>query len=116
MLLALDMNDERDFSFIDHSADSSIQSINAETIKRAKSAKINSATRFLCIIVSKTSSSGWVIWEIDKAKDLNKKLVAAKTTSNKKIPSGLINRGQCHSHSALSRKQLMTRKLDGERY
>lgn len=86
MLLAWDKNDEFDFAFSDHSADVSIQSTNAEAIKRAISAKINSATHFLCIVGSKTSSSGWVTWEIDKAKELKKKLVAVKTASDNKTP------------------------------
>ncbi len=93
MLLAWDKNDEFDFAFSDHSADVSIQSTNAEAIKQAISAKINSATHFVCIVGSKTSSSGWVTWEIDKAKELKKKLVAVKTASDNKTPSGLLNVG-----------------------
>lgn len=93
MLLAWDKNDEFDFAFSDHSADVSIQSTNAEAIKRAISAKINSATHFLCIVGSRTSGSGWVAWEIDKAKELKKKLVAVKTASDNKTPSGLLNAG-----------------------
>jgi len=58
MPLAWDKNDEFDFAFSDHSADVSIQSTNAEAIKRALSAKINSATHFLCIVGAKTSKSG----------------------------------------------------------
>jgi hypothetical protein len=93
MLLAWDKNDEFDFTFSDNSADVSIESTNAEAIKRAISAKINSATHFLCIVGSKTSTSRWVTWEIDKAKELKKKLVAAKIASDNKTPSGLLNAG-----------------------
>lgn len=93
ILLAWDKNDEFDFAFSDHSADVSIQSTNADAIKRAISAKINSATHFLCIVGSRTSSSGWVTWEIDKAKELKKKLVAVKTDPDNKTPSGLLNAG-----------------------
>jgi hypothetical protein len=93
MLLAWDKNNEFDFAFSDHSVDVSIQSTNAEAIKRAISAKINSATHFLCIVGSKTSSSGWVAWEIDKAKELKRKLVAVKTASDNKTPGGLLNAG-----------------------
>ena len=74
LLLAWDQNDEFDFAFSDHSADVSIQSTNADAIKRAISAKINSATHFLCIVGAETCTSGWVTWEIDKAKELKKKL------------------------------------------
>lgn len=93
MFLAWDKNDEFDFACSDHSADVSIQSTNADAIKRAISAKINSATHFLCIVGSKTSSSGWVTWEIDKGKELKKKLVSVKTASDNKTSSGLLNAG-----------------------
>jgi len=93
LLLAWDENNEFDFAFSDQSADVSIQSTNADAIKRAISAKINSATHFLCIVGANTSQSGWVAWEIDKAKDLEKKLVAVKTASGNTTPSGLRNAG-----------------------
>lgn len=93
MLLAWDKNDEFDFAFSDHSADVSIQSTNAEAIKRAISAKINSAAHFLCLVGSKTNNSGWVAWEIEKAKELKKKLVAVKIDSGNTTPSGLLNSG-----------------------
>lgn len=93
MLLAWDKNDELDFAFSDHSADVSIQSTNAEAIKRAISAKINTATHFLCLVGSKTSGSRWVAWEIDKAKELEKKLVAVKIDSGNTTPGGLLNSG-----------------------
>jgi hypothetical protein len=93
MLLAWDKNNEFDFAFSDHSADVSIQSTNAVAIKRAISAKINSATHFLCLVGSKTSGSRWLAWEIDKAKELKKKLVAVKISSGNTTPSGLLNAG-----------------------
>lgn len=93
MLLAWDKNDEFDFAFSDHSTDVSIQSTSSDAIKRAISAKINSATHFLCLVGAKTSNSRWVAWEIDKAKELKKKLVAVKITSGNTTPSGLLNAG-----------------------
>lgn len=93
LLIAWDKNDEFDFAFSDHSADVTIQSTNADSIKRAISAKINSITHFLCIVGAKTSKSRWVVWEIDKAKELRKKLVAVKTGSANTTPSGLLNAG-----------------------
>lgn len=47
ILLAWEKNDEFDFAFNDHSAGVSIQSTNAEEIKRAISAKINSGHALL---------------------------------------------------------------------
>jgi len=93
MLLAWDKNNEFDFTFSDQSADISIQSTNADAIKRAISAKINSATHFLCLVGAKTYNCRWVAWEIDKAKELKKKLVAVKITSTNTTPSGLLNAG-----------------------
>mgnify|MGYP005828218283 CR=1 FL=1 len=93
MLLAWDKNDDFVFAFSDQSADVSIQSSNADAIKRAISAKINSATHLLCLVGAKTLNSKWVAWEIDKAKELKKKLVAVKITSGNATPSGLLNAG-----------------------
>jgi hypothetical protein len=93
MLLAWDKNDEFDFAFRDHSADVSIQSTDTDAIKRAISTKINSATHFLCIVGSKTVECRWVAWEIEKAKALDKRLVAVKTAPDNKTPNGLLNAG-----------------------
>ncbi len=93
MLLAWDKNSEFDFGFSDQSADVSIQSTDAAAIKRAISAKINAATYFLCLVGEKTSKSSWVSWEIDKAKELKKKLVAVKISSENTTPSGLLGAG-----------------------
>jgi len=93
MLTAWDKNDEFNFGFSDYSADVSIQSTNADAIKQAISAKINSATHFLCLVGAKTSNSRQVAWEIDKAKELDKKLVAVKITSGNTTPSSLLQAG-----------------------
>ncbi len=93
LLVAWDKNSEFDFGFSDQSADVSIQSTDAAAIKRAISAKINAATYFLCLVGPKTSQSSWVSWEIDKAKELKKRLVVVKISSGNTAPSGLLNAG-----------------------
>ena len=93
ILLAWDKNSEFDFGFSDQSADVSIQSNNAIAIKRAISAKIKSATYFLCLVGEETSRSSWVNWEIDKAIELKKKLVAVKISPTNAAPSGLLGVG-----------------------
>lgn len=93
LLKAWDANGTFDFSFHDHSADVSINSTNAAAIKRAISAKINNATYFLCIVGEKTCKSDWVKWEIDKAVELNKKIVAVKTNSTNTTPDNLYGVG-----------------------
>lgn len=93
LLKAWDANGTFDFSFHDHSADVSIDSTNATAIKRAISAKINNATYFLCIVGPKTHKSSWVAWEIDKAVELKKKIVAVKINSTNTSPSELLGVG-----------------------
>lgn len=93
MLLAWDKNSEFDFGFNDQSADVSIDSTDAAAIKRAISAKINSAAYFLCLVGQYTHNSGWVDWEIGKAIELKKRLVAVKIDSTNTTPSKLLNAG-----------------------
>ena len=93
LLLAWDKNSDFDFGFSDQSADVSIDSTNAAAIKRAISAKINNATYFLCIVGKKTHNSAWVKWEIDKAIELKKKIVAVKIDQSNTTPTGLYGVG-----------------------
>jgi hypothetical protein len=93
MLLAWDANKEFDFGFTDHSADVSIDSTDAAAIKRAISTKINNATIFLCLVGEHTHKSKWVAWEIIKAVELKKKIVAVKIKSTNTTPAGLQNVG-----------------------
>lgn len=93
LLKAWDANGTFDFSFHDHSADVSIKSTNAAAIKRAISAKINNATYFLCLVGEDTHTSDWVKWEIDKAVELKKKIVAVKIKSTNTTPSELNDVG-----------------------
>ena len=93
LLVAWDANKEFDFGFTDHSADVSIDSNDAAAIKRAISAKINNATIFLCLVGKSTHKRKWVEWEIAKAVELKKKIVAVKIDSTNTSPAGLLNVG-----------------------
>ncbi|MCP4761961.1 MAG: TIR domain-containing protein [archaeon] len=93
LLLAWDKNSDFDFNMSDQSADVSINSTNAAAIKRAISAKINNATYFLCIIGKQTHNSDWIKWEIEKAAELNKKIVAVKTESTNSSPTEIYGIG-----------------------
>jgi hypothetical protein len=93
LLVAWDKNSELDFSFYDESVDVSVDSTDAAAIKRVISARIGGATHFLCLVGKKTHNSGWVGWEIEKAKELKKKLVAVKIDRENTSPSGLIGAG-----------------------
>jgi hypothetical protein len=93
LLLAWDGNKLFDFSIHDHSADVSINSTNATAIKRTISRYINEATYFLIIVGKKTNKSAWVEWEIGKAVDLGKRIVAVKTDRENTSPDGLFGIG-----------------------
>ena len=93
MLLAWDKNSDFDFNMSDQSADVSINSTDAAAIKRAISAKINNATYFLCLIGKKTYKSDWVKWEIEKALELEKRIVAVKISSDCTSPDEILGVG-----------------------
>jgi len=93
LLLAWDANSYFDFSFEDISVDVSIDSTDADTITRVISARINNSTYFLCIIGEKTYKSAWVKWEIDKAVELGKKIVAVKIHPSNTLPDEIVGVG-----------------------
>lgn len=93
LLLAWDANKEFDFSLYDQSVDVSVDSTDAAAIKRVISAKINNSTYFLCIIGKHTHKSDWVAWEINKAVELKKKIVAVKIEKDNKSPSEILGVG-----------------------
>lgn len=93
LLLAWDANRLFDFSIRDHSADVSINSLDAAAIKRVISRYINEATYFLIIVGEKTHKSAWVTWEIEKAVELRKRIVAVKTSKENISPDALFGIG-----------------------
>jgi hypothetical protein len=93
LLLAWDSNKQFDFSISDYSADVSINSTKASAIKSVLSRYINGATTFLVIVGKHTYKSDWVRWEIQKAKELGKKIVAVKTDRENKTPIELYGIG-----------------------
>lgn len=93
MLLAWDANGAFDFSINDQSVDVSVNSTDAAAIKRVISARISNSTYFLCLVGSKTHNSGWVKWEIDKAVELKKRIVAVKISSSNTTPDELLGVG-----------------------
>jgi hypothetical protein len=93
LLLAWDKNSDFDFSFNDESVDVSVDSNKLDVIRRVISAHINDSSRFLCIVGKKTHKSSWVKWEIEKAVELKKKIVAVKTAKDNDTPSALLGVG-----------------------
>ena len=93
LLLAWAENSDFAFEMNDQSVDVSVDSASAATIKRAIAAGISGATHFLCLVGKETHKSTWVAWEIDKAVELQKPLVAVKIERDNTSPAGLLNHG-----------------------
>jgi hypothetical protein len=68
----------------------SVNSDDAAVIRRVISGKKNLSTHLLCIVGIHTHQSRWVEWEIRKAVELGKKIVAVKTASTNGTPAALF--------------------------
>ena len=88
-LLRWDANREFDFSSYDQSFGVAVDGPGAAAIKQDLAARIGDASYFLYIVGKESYRSGWVVWEVRKAVELKKKLVAAKTDSINNSPSVL---------------------------
>jgi len=86
-LLGWDANREFDFSSYDQSFGVDVDSPGASAIKQDLAARIGDSNYFLCIVGKETYHSGWMAWEIRKAVELKKKLVAVKTDSTNNSPT-----------------------------
>ena len=93
LLVAWDKNDLFDFKFYDSSVDVSVNSTDANYIKQVITNRIKNSNQVLVIIGAETNKSGWVEWEINKAHELGKKLVAVKTNSTNTSPDSIFGKG-----------------------
>ena len=93
LLRAWDANPDFDFSFNETSPKVAVDSNDAAVVKRVLSQKIGEATHLLCIVGKQTHKSGWVTWEINKAKELKKKLVGVKIDQENTSPAVLLGSG-----------------------
>lgn len=99
LLVAWDANDMFDFEFYDHSVDVSVNSEDANYIKRVIKDKISQCTHFLCIIGASTWESEWVDWEIRKAVEMGKRIVAVKIDNSYSSPAAIMNVGASWARS-----------------
>ena len=99
LLVAWDQNKQFDLSFYDGSVTVPVNSQDAGPIRRVISQRIAACPRFLCIVGKKTHKSDWVAWEIDKAIELDRKLIAVKTDRLNTSPANLLNAGATWAHS-----------------
>lgn len=100
LLTALSKNTSSDIQFDDFTP-SEIQSNDVGQIKRALTRKLNDATHELVVVGEHANSRhpdanligtrNWQWWEIEKAKELGKKLIAVKISRENPTPEPLLN-------------------------
>ena len=82
-----------EISFYDNSVGTSINSTNAYYIKQVILEKIKKSDVFLCLIGEHTYKSELVALEIEKANELNKKIIAVKVEKHYFTPINLFGIG-----------------------
>lgn len=90
LLTAWSANRKFALEFEDASADVSIKSKSQATIKRVLSRKIGEADVLLVLVGKKSHRRRWISWEIAKAKELGKRIVAVKISSEYQSPKELL--------------------------
>lgn len=93
LLVAWDRNELFDFSFYDGSVTAPVNSTAAGPIRRVISQRIAACPRFLCIVGEETFRSAWVTWEIEKAVELKRSIIAVKTERSNTTPTSLFGVG-----------------------
>jgi len=94
LLLAWSANsDFADFYINDQSVSDPVDSDRAAPVRRVISAKISASTGLLCIVGKETASSRWVKWEIEKAVELGKRIIAVKVSKDCTTPTALYGVG-----------------------
>jgi len=95
ILQAWNANPDFDFDFDSRGPDVAINSTNAAVVKASLTKMMMTATHLLVIVGSKSSTSSWMTWEIDRAKmsDIKLKLAAVKIEKANITPPGLLNVG-----------------------
>ena len=93
LLVAWNSHDRFDLEFYDHSVGVSVNSEDASYIRRVIKDKISRCTHFLCLVGAQTSKSEWVEWEIDKAVEMGKQIIAVKIENSYTSPEALLGVG-----------------------
>ncbi|MCM3396442.1 TIR domain-containing protein [Oceanobacillus profundus] len=95
LLVAWSKNDNGhfDIKFDDTSVGVSINSDDANYIKSKIKGKIKESKTVLVLIGEHTHKSDWVEWEIDKAVELKKEIVAVKINKSYTSPSNILGIG-----------------------
>jgi len=77
------------FSFYDNRVDVSVESDAAATIKDEIATRIGDATHLLCLVGRDTHKDGWINWEISKAVQLEKRIIAVRIDRDGAAPPAL---------------------------
>lgn len=93
MLKAWQKNLNFDLDFHDKSVGISINTNNESRIKAGITKNLNESNLVLCIVGEETYQRPMINWELDKAKELGKKILVVKTNSKFKVPKCLLNSG-----------------------
>lgn len=99
LMLAWDTNAKIDFQIQDKSPTEAINSKKAAVIKAVLTRKINEGSCLIVLIGKDTKKCDWVKWEIEKAKELNKKIIAVKLHPKNVSPSVLYRCGTIWVHA-----------------
>lgn len=93
LLQAWDANSRFDFKFDSRGPNIPINSEDASKIKASLTTKMKDSDYLLVIVGEKTSTSNWVNWEIERAKesDVKLKIAAVKINQFNTEPKGLKN-------------------------
>jgi len=78
-----------DFSSYDRSFDVAVDSEEAVVFKKDLAARIGNSSHFLCIVGKQAHRIAWMAWQIRKAVELKKNLVAAKTDTINNSPTAM---------------------------
>lgn len=93
LLKAWSANEKFSLDFEDVSTDVSIDSDNTEYIRRKIAAQIERCDVFIVFIGEQSHARPWISWEINKAKEFRKKIVAVKEKRDHISPKELISAG-----------------------
>jgi hypothetical protein len=93
MLMAWSENKKFNIEFEDVSADVGIKSETDADLQRVLSRKINDADVLLVIVGERTHRRKWVLWEVEKAVELGKRIVVVKLKSTYESPKELLGVG-----------------------
>jgi hypothetical protein len=101
LLKAWSSNPSFEFEFDQRSPDIAINSISASVIQASLTTMMKQADYLLVLIGTKSHTSSWMNWEIQRAKksDVKLKLAAVKLSYSNTTPSGLLNASTSFANS-----------------